>query len=119
MKPDICSSRHKFNANSFLANLRVDGYKPNLRERIYLSLRDQGPATCEQLSARLGIRYTTCSARISELKAETWITQSGETRKTSGGSGASVLRHLTREKRELLLHPKRPRYTEKQGSLFA
>ena len=63
---DICSNRHSANANSFLANLRIAGRKHSLRERIYLSLLEDGPQTCEQLSLRLRIRYTTVSARLAE-----------------------------------------------------
>jgi hypothetical protein len=116
--PDICSARHKFEPNSFLANVRIAGRKQSLRERIYASLIEHGPATCEQLALRLVIRYTTCSARISELKAMTWCVRSGQIRETTGGSDAAVIRHLTAEEREQLLHPTRFSPRPKQGLLF-
>lgn len=117
MLPDVCSSRHKNDANSFLANLHLHKHKPSLRERIYRSLMEQGPATCEQLSLRLNIRYTTCSARLSELKAMTWVVRSGSIRETTGGSDAAVVRHVTAEEREALLHPFRG-YAPRQERLF-
>jgi Mn-dependent DtxR family transcriptional regulator len=119
LQPDICANKHGHEANSFLANARIAGRKKNLRERIYLSLAEHGPATCEQLALRLGIRYTTCSARLSELKAMRWVARSGQIKETTGGSDAAVIRHLTVEEREKLLHPTRF-YTgkPKQGNLF-
>jgi Mn-dependent DtxR family transcriptional regulator len=118
LQPDICANRHGYEPNSFLANLRVAGRKQNLRQRIYVSLMEHGPATCEQLALRLGIRYTTCSARLSELKAMTWVVRSGQIRETTGGSDAAVVRALSAEEREKLLHPTRG-YRPKQGKLFA
>jgi hypothetical protein len=115
---DICRNRHQMNAHSFLANLHVAGRKHTQRERIYLYLSEKGSATCEELSLRLSMRYTSVSARIAELKAATWITPSGEERKTTGGEWASVLRALTAEERECLLHPKRG-YRPRQAELFA
>lgn len=106
-EPDICSNRHNFNANSFLANLRVAKHKFTLCQRIYLALEKCGPLTCEEISFRLNLRYTTCSARIAELKAMRWITPSGITRPTTSGTYASAMRHLTAEEREALLNPKR------------
>lgn len=118
MKQDICSGKHAGNANSFLANLRVHAAKPSQRERIYLSLANDSRATCEELSVRLGIRYTACSARISELKAMRWVTYSGETRQTSGGADAAVLRAIGQAEREELLRP-RTAYTGRQRELFS
>ncbi len=114
---DICSNRHSANANSFIANLHVAGRKRTQRERIYVSLVEQGPATCEELSLRLGMRYTSASARLAELKAARWVTPSGAEHETTGGEMASVMRHLTAEERERLLHPERG-YRAAQGALF-
>src|SRR5579864_8018980 len=101
---DICAHRSSQNPNSFLANLHVRGRKHSQRERIYLQLRDFGPATCEELSLKLGIRYTTCSARLSELKAMRFVTPSGIERKTTGGECASVMRAVTESERNSLLN---------------
>lgn len=115
--PDICSSRHCGNSQSFLANLRVANHKPTQRERIYLELLDAN-ATCEELSVRLNMRYTTVSARLSELKAMHWVTESGERRLTSGRVvHASVLRALSEAERERLLNPPKF-YRDRQGELF-
>jgi hypothetical protein len=118
MEPDICARKHGHNANSFLANLRVAEHKPTLCQRIYLALEKWGPLTCEELSFRLQIRYTTVSARIAELKAMRWITPSGIVRPTTSGTYASAMRHLKAEEREALLNPKRG-YSGKQAELFA
>ena len=117
MIPDVCARKHGANANSFLANLHVSGRKHTQRERIYISLSEQGPATCEELSERLGMRYTSVSARLAELKADRFVAPSGAQRETTGGEMASVMRHLTAEERECLLHPKRG-YTARQAELF-
>lgn len=117
MLADICSRKHRYDPNSFLANIRIHPHKLNLCQRIYLSLVEQGEATCEQLSLRLGIRYTTTSARVSELKAMTWIMRSGAIRETTGGSDAAVLRALTEAERERVLHPSRG-YRPRQRELF-
>ena len=115
-RQDICAHRSSSNPNSFLANLHVSGRKRTQRERIYLALLER-PATCEELSFRLYMRYTTVSARLAELKADRFITPSGEERRTTGRDWASVMRALTAEERERLLNPKRG-YSERQGVLF-
>jgi DNA-binding MarR family transcriptional regulator len=116
MLPDITANKHHYDPNSFLANIRIHPFKLNLREKIYCFLEKNGPATCEEIANRLGMRYTTVSARLSELKAMTWVAPMG-TRKTTGGDTAAVIRHLTEAEREKLLHPTHG-YRPKQGSLF-
>ena len=117
MQSDICARKSHNEPHSFLANLKIAGHKQSLRERIYVSLRDDGPQSCEQLSLRLGIRYTSVSARLSELKELLWVVRTGEDRETTGGTRAGVVRHLTFEERENMLHPKRS-YQGRQGDLF-
>ena len=116
-KTDICAHRSSHSPRSFLANLHVTGRKRSQRERIYLQLRDFGPATCEELSQRIALRYTSVSARLAELKADRWITPSGQERETTAGEMASVMRAVSESEREALLHPKRG-YAERQGLLF-
>lgn len=116
MLPDICSNKHHYDPNSFLSNIRIHPHKLNLREKIYTFLENNGGATCEEISLRLGMRYTTVSARLSELKAETWVTPNG-TRRTTGGDTAAVIRALSEAERENILHPHRG-YRPKQGTLF-
>jgi hypothetical protein len=114
---DICAHRSGSNAHSFLANLHVSGRKRSQRERIYVQLRDFGPATCEELSLGLAMRYTSVSARLAELKADRFVTPSGQERKTTGGEWASVMRAVSESEREILIRGTR-RYSEKQGALF-
>lgn len=115
---DICRHRSGANANSFLANLHVSGRKHTQRERIYLWLRAFGPATCEEISSALSMRYTSVSARLAELKAMRLVTPSGIERKTTGGELASAMRVISDREREALLHPKRAGYTDRQAELF-
>lgn len=99
--PDICKGRHGGNAESAAANARVHRAKFELRAMIYnfVAFRGSAGATCEEVSRELGVRYTTASARISELKADRWLVDTGERRKTSTGSTAAVLRALTQAQR--------------------
>lgn len=113
---DVCARKHGANPNSFLANLHVAGRKRTQREKIYLALLEQ-PRTCEELSYRLNIRYTSVSARLAELKADRWIVPSGAERATTGGEMASVMRAVGEAERDALLHPKRG-YTARQAELF-
>jgi DNA-binding transcriptional ArsR family regulator len=119
LQPDICGNRSGHEANSFLANIRIGPRKQNLRQRIYRSLLEHGEATCEALSLRLNLRYTTVSARLSELKAAAWVMRTGSVAKTRGGTNAAVIRALSSEEREKLLHPKRVKIHRQQGRLFA
>lgn len=115
---DICGHRSSHSANSFIANLHVAGRKHTQRERIYLWLLGSGPATCEELSNRLGLRYTSVSARLAELKRDRWVTPSGIERKTTGGELAAAMRAVSETEHEALMHPKRAAYQGRQQELF-
>lgn len=78
---------------------------------VYCWILEQGSvgATCEEVSNALRMRYTTASARISELKRDGWLVQQirqgesgakwGVRRKTASGSYAAVLRAVRPEER--------------------
>jgi len=89
---DVCASRHRGNPESEAANERVAPSKADLRWKIMLWFYEHGPATCEQASRALGLRYTTASARLSELKADGFLEITGKRALTSGGSQAALLR---------------------------
>jgi predicted HTH transcriptional regulator len=89
---DICGRRHRGSETSRQANERVAPHKNDLQAKIMEWFFKNGPATCEQAATALEMRYTTASARISELKAKGLLAFTGERRKTSGGSYAAVLR---------------------------
>lgn len=112
--PDICRGRHGGSVESEAANGRVHRAKYELRALIYnfFALRGVYGATCEQAARELGVRYTTASARISELKADNWLEPTGERRKTTGGSSAAMLRALTAGQRARKLAER------SQGRLF-
>jgi hypothetical protein len=102
MTQDVCRSKHRGNPESEAANERVSPSKADLRYRILRFFFERGPsgATCEQASIALAIRYTTASAKISELKAEGLLAFTGERGTTSGGSSAALLRAVTSQYRE-------------------
>jgi hypothetical protein len=93
---DVCASRHLGSPESELANARVESSKAELRYRIVKWFFEHGPATCEEAHRGMEIRYSTMSARISELKADGLLAATGERRCTSGGSPAAVLKAVLR-----------------------
>lgn len=98
MQPDICIHRHKGNAESVAANERVSPFKTELRMQIYdwfLHKAGAQGSTCKEASRCMEIGYTTMSARISELKAEYWLRETGRRR-----AGAAVLVAVTAEERK-------------------
>lgn len=56
------------------------------RGRIERAIREDGPATCEQLEQRLGLSHQTCSARISELRKAGSLIEVGKAATVSGRS---------------------------------
>lgn len=105
--PDICRVKHGRNPESEGANARVHRAKYELRTLVYewFLRRGLGGATCEQASIELGMRYTTASARISELKADRWLIPTGRKQKTSTGSSAALVRAQTEAERAGRIHP--------------
>lgn len=91
--PDICLSRHRGNAQSSEANERVHSRKPCQRDLLLRYIKGCGAfgSTCEQAANALGMRYTSASARIAEMKALGLITESQTRRPTTGGDSAAVL----------------------------
>lgn len=95
---DICARRSAHNPFSEAAHERVAPAKADLIFRIGEWFFLNGPATCEQASIALNVRYSTMSARLSEMKMAGALQFTGERRKTTTGSYAAVLR--VRRKRE-------------------
>lgn len=89
MKTDICANRHGGNAESVAANKRTD--KERDAGRIIYLLNECGDFTCEEVSNHLGMRYTTVSARMSELKRDGLIEPTTR-RKTRTGATAMAWR---------------------------
>jgi hypothetical protein len=90
---DICRNRHGGSATSEAANERVAPHKGSLRASVlrFIRVRGQFGATVEEISEICKLRYTTVSARVSELKRDGLVIASGRTRKTYSGSEAAVL----------------------------
>lgn len=94
---DICKNRHRGNENSQLAFKLIAPKRSSLKKQILEFIRsteDIG-ATSEEISYALGIRYTSVSARISEIKKDQQnsgrqlIKKIGQ-RPTSGGAAADI-----------------------------
>jgi len=87
---DICAHRSQGNAESAAAFQRTNRSRD--RERILECVRAAGQhgLTVEEIADRLGMRYTTASARCSELKRDGLLRPAGR-RATRTGSMAGVL----------------------------
>lgn len=117
---DICARRHRGSAESEAANGKVAPSKHWQRELIWQKLVFAGAAgaTCQEISRETGISYTSCSARMSEMKHDRWIAPVLDAggrkvrRKTQGGCSAGVWRALTHAER-------RGEFAPKQLSLIA
>lgn len=59
-------------------------HRSRLQQIILEHLRIFGPSICEEIEERLGMRHSTCSARLGELHAKGLVYTSGE-RPTSSG----------------------------------
>lgn len=86
--PDICSLKHGGNENSKKANARAAVVKESLRERVRIFVAgcaDRG-TTIHEIAKFLGKPVHSVSGRVSELKADDKIFDSGRNR-----DGCSVL----------------------------
>lgn len=90
---DITANRHGGNRQSEQAADQHKARRASQRQRIWTFLHERGPhgATVEEISQALCIRYTTSSARCSEMKRDSLIRDSGQTRLTDTSSDAAVL----------------------------
>lgn len=87
---DICAGRHRRNHESDEAHEEIIPAKKTLHEKLMKYFWLYGEMTCQEISERSGIPYTTCSARLSELKRDGKLFKVG-TRKTKSGCSAAVL----------------------------
>lgn len=88
---DICSRKSGGNPESELAHEVVKAAKPELQRHILEYIAEVRGATCEEVSRALGMRYTTASARISELRKAGRLHSTGRRRPTTTGTSAAVL----------------------------
>jgi hypothetical protein len=99
---DICSGRHSGSPESKAANRGVAERKEDQGDRVW-QLICVRPMTCEEASMSLGMRYTTVSARLAQLKADFWAVKTGNHRRTTSGSMAAVVRGLSSGERSAML----------------
>jgi hypothetical protein len=88
--PDVCRAKHQGNAQSEAANVRVHPSKSELKTKILNFIRERVGSTTEEVATGLNLRYTTASGRISELRRDSALEDSGKTRPTSSGCAATV-----------------------------
>lgn len=90
---DVTASRHRGAETSEEAYTRIAPSRERLREQVLGFVRGMGThgATVEECARELEMRYTTCSARCSELLRDGFLQRSDNRRKTSSGSAARVL----------------------------
>jgi hypothetical protein len=95
---DVCRNYHGGNEESEEANL--DTQKLRDRKTLYDAIKGSGShgCICDELEVIFGMRHQTCSARLSELKRDHWITIKVDPatgvkfrRPTRSGSMAAVL----------------------------
>lgn len=73
---DICINRHQGNAQSFIANKRVQ--KERDRALVLAFIIKSGRAYSKQIARAMGKQLNQISGRISELKASEIIEETGE-----------------------------------------
>jgi len=90
---DVCAARHRGSPTSIEAHERVRARKAAVRSEVlrFVIRRDYDGATIEEIALALKLRYTTCSARCAELKADALIYATHRRRRTSSGATAAVL----------------------------
>jgi DNA-binding transcriptional ArsR family regulator len=87
--PDVCRNRHRGNAESEAANLVTN--KARSRAQI-IGLLKEREMTADEISEKLGISVNRLSGRLSELKRDGIVVDTGERRPTRTGSPAAVVR---------------------------
>lgn len=96
---DICSKKHKGNANSKAANKTASKAKLFLRQEVYeLIFWSTNGLSCEELALMLSRPVHSISGRISELKAEGEIVEVSE-RKSRFGVPCGVYKATCHAKR--------------------
>jgi hypothetical protein len=92
---DVCAKRHGGSPTSEDAHDSIREHKEAQRQRILRCLEARGPrgGTCEEVARQIGMRYTTVSGRLSELKnhKDGRAKDSGYRRPTTSGHGAAVV----------------------------
>ena len=93
-EPDICRNKHGGNEFSDKAHENSDPAKrESMRERILCRIKAMGDngANCWEIEHHYGFSHQSCSARITELKADGLVHGTGRSRPTGLGGEAEVL----------------------------
>lgn len=94
---DVCANKHGGNAQSVAAQEQHGHRRVSQRARVWAFIYSRGEegATCEEIEIALSMHRSTCSARVSELKNDGLVKESGRTRNTRTGTPAAVLVAVT------------------------
>lgn len=84
---DICRRKHKGNERSEAANRKVNATKTSVAQTIYSLIAASAGLTSKEIGVKLGKEIHTFSGRISKLKADGKIYETGEER-----DGCAVLK---------------------------
>jgi len=88
---DICERKHGGADTSKAANRSVAELKGEMCKAIFNFIRDYSCGlTCEDVELAMSLSHQTASARLSELRAEGWIYDTGLRRPTISGRSARV-----------------------------
>lgn len=90
---DITANKHQGHPNSVAAHDTIQPHKDTVKQRVknHLRLRTYLGATVHELAAALGCSVHAISGRLSELKAEKEIVETGFNRAGPSGSRAAVV----------------------------
>lgn len=92
---DVCRRKHHGNPQSEEANVRTN--KKRDSTRILAFLRFRGPLTCETIALEMQLPYTAVSARLSEMKRDGLVEETGKVMRTTHGANAAVVRAVPPE----------------------
>lgn len=106
---DVCRQKHKGNRESEAANRMAEKTKITVGGMVFRWFVQQGAAggTAEECEVALGMRRSSASARIAELKADGWLLDTRQRRNTSSGCEAAVLRAASKAEHDAVKEEKR------------
>ncbi len=91
LRPDNAADQQRIDTSAEAYRSIAPEGLTNLRQRIWMEIaKSANGMTCEEVEAALDLRHTTASARITELKDEGAIRESGRYRRTISGRRANV-----------------------------
>jgi len=92
---DVCRRFHKGADTSELAYAETPArVRSKLRYKVLSTIKARGNATCDEIESLLDLSHQSCSARVTELKRDGLIEDTGEKRLTRQGRKARVYKPM-------------------------